>query len=102
VTCSVTVKLTKAVPKVIAQLPDDAWTPNWLDDGADVAETSYRPFGRKGRVMGLIVRRVRPTPAPSSHCSATTTTTALSPTAPGRRWRWRPTTAATPSRNHHL
>src|SRR6266508_2089355 len=42
----------------------DAWTPipYWLDGGADVAETSYRPFGRKGRVMRLIVRRVRPTP----------------------------------------
>jgi len=64
VTCSVTVKLTKAVRKVIQQIPDDAWTPipYWLDDGADVAETSYRPFGRKGRVMRLIVRRVRPTP----------------------------------------
>ena len=52
VTCSITVKLTKAVRKVIAQIPADAWTPipYWLDDGADVAETSYRPFGRKGRV----------------------------------------------------
>jgi hypothetical protein len=27
-----------------------------------VAETAYRPFGRNGRVMHLIVRRVRPTP----------------------------------------
>ncbi len=64
VACSITVKLTKAVHKVIAQLPADAWTPipSWLDGGADVAETSYRPFGRKGRVMRLIVRRVRPTP----------------------------------------
>jgi Transposase DDE domain group 1 len=64
VACSVTVKLTKAVHKVIAQIPADAWTPipYWLDGGADVAETSYRPFGRKGRVMRLIVRRVRPTP----------------------------------------
>jgi hypothetical protein len=64
VTCSITIKLTKAVRKVIAQLPEQAWTPipYWLDSGADVAETSYRPFGRKGRVMRLIVRRVRPTP----------------------------------------
>jgi Transposase DDE domain group 1 len=64
VTCSVTVKLSKAVHKVIAQIPERAWTPipYWLDDGADVAETSYRPFGRKGRTMRLIVRRVRPTP----------------------------------------
>jgi hypothetical protein len=64
VSCSITVKLTKAVHKVIAQIPADAWTPipYWLDSGADVAETSYRPFGRTGRVMRLIVRRVRPTP----------------------------------------
>jgi hypothetical protein len=64
VTCSITVKLTKAVRKVIAQIPEHAWTPipYWLDGGADVAETSYRPFGRKGRAMRLIVRRVRPTP----------------------------------------
>jgi hypothetical protein len=64
VTCSITVKLTKAVHKVIAQIPADAWAPipYWLEGGADVAETSYRPFGRKGRVMRLIVRRVRPTP----------------------------------------
>jgi hypothetical protein len=64
VACSVTVKLTKAVHKVIEQIPVDAWTPipYWLEGGADVAETSYRPFGRKGRVMRLIVRRVRPTP----------------------------------------
>src|SRR6266540_1931247 len=64
VTCSITVKVTKAVRQVIRQIPEQAWTPipYWLDDGADIAETSYRPFGRKGRVMRLIVRRVRPTP----------------------------------------
>jgi hypothetical protein len=98
VACSVTVKLTKAVHKVIAQIPADAWTPipYWLEGGADVAETSSGPFGRNGRVMRLIVRRVRPTPAPSSPCSPTTTTTALSPTATGTPCGWRPTTAATP------
>jgi Transposase DDE domain group 1 len=64
VTYSITVKVTKAVRGVIAAIPQDAWTPinYWLDGGADVAETSYRPFGRKGRVMRLIVRRVQPTP----------------------------------------
>jgi Transposase DDE domain group 1 len=64
VRCSITVRLDQAVNNVIAQIPDDAWTPipYWLDDGADVAETRYRPFGRKGRGMRLIVRRVRPTP----------------------------------------
>jgi hypothetical protein len=63
-TYSITVKVTKAVRAVIAAIPQDAWTPisYWLDGGADVAETSYRPFGRKGRITRLIVRRVRPTP----------------------------------------
>jgi uncharacterized protein with PIN domain len=44
----ITVKLTKAVRRAIQQLPADAWTPipYWLEDGADVAETSYRPFGK--------------------------------------------------------
>jgi Transposase DDE domain group 1 len=64
VTCSITVRLTKTLRAVIAAIPDQHWTPipYWLADGADVAETSYQPFGRKGRVMRLIVRRVRPTP----------------------------------------
>ncbi len=62
--CSITVRLDKAVRRVIQAIPDHAWTPigYWLDGGADVAETSYRPFGRKGRVLRLIVRRVKPTP----------------------------------------
>jgi hypothetical protein len=61
---SITVKMTKAVRKAIAAIPADAWTPipYWLEDGADVAETSYRPFGKKGPLTRLIVRRVRPTP----------------------------------------
>jgi hypothetical protein len=64
VRCSITAKLTKLVRDAITHIPDHAWTPipYWLDDGADVAETSYHPFGRKGRTMRLIVRRVRPTP----------------------------------------
>jgi hypothetical protein len=64
VRCSITAKLTKLVRDAIGHIPDHAWTPipYWLDDGADVAETSIHPFGRKGRTMRLIVRRVRPTP----------------------------------------
>jgi len=52
------------VRKIIEQLPADAWIPipYWLEDGADVAETRYRPFGKKGPLVRLIVRRVRPTP----------------------------------------
>jgi len=61
---SITVKLNKALHKVIAAIPDDAWAPipYFLDGGADVAETTYRPFGKKAPVVRLIVRRVKPTP----------------------------------------
>ncbi len=60
---SVTVKQNPAIAKAIAAIPDTAWVaiPYFLD-GADVAETSYRPFGRKAPMVRLIVRRVRPTP----------------------------------------
>lgn len=60
---SVTVKLHKALHKVIAAIPDDAWVPiPYFLDGAEVAETTYRPFGNKQPELRLIVRRVRPTP----------------------------------------
>jgi hypothetical protein len=44
-TYSITVKVNKAVRAVIAAIAEDAWTPipYWLEGGADVAETSYRP-----------------------------------------------------------
>ncbi len=60
---SITVKLNKALHKVIAQIPDDAWAPiPYFLDGADVAETTYRPFGKNAPRVRLIVRRVKPTP----------------------------------------
>jgi hypothetical protein len=60
---SVTVRLTKALHKAIAAIPEDGWTPiPYFLDGADVAETTYRPFGRNQPEVRLIVRRVRPTP----------------------------------------
>ncbi len=60
---SITVKLNKALHKTIANIPDDAWVPiAYFLDGADVAETTYRPFGKKAPEVRLIVRRVRPTP----------------------------------------
>ncbi len=45
---SITVKMNTAIRKAIATIGDDEWTPipYFLDD-ADVAETSYRPFGNK-------------------------------------------------------
>jgi hypothetical protein len=60
---SITVKLNKALHKVIAAIPDDAWVPiPYFLDGADVAETTYRPFAKKAPLVRLIVRRVKPTP----------------------------------------
>ena len=61
---SITVKLNKALHKAIAAIPGDAWTPipYFLDGGAEVAETTYRPFGRRQPQVRLIVRRVKPTP----------------------------------------
>jgi Transposase DDE domain group 1 len=60
---SITVKLSKGLRQVIAEIPEDAWRaiPYFLD-GADVAETTYRAFGKTQPELRLIVRRVRPTP----------------------------------------
>jgi Transposase DDE domain group 1 len=60
---SITAKLYPALKKVIEAIDESAWTPiPYFFDGADVAETTYQPFGKKGRPTRLIVRRVRPTP----------------------------------------
>ena len=62
---SITVKMSKGLRKVIEAIPEENWTPipYFLEDGADVAETGYRAFGKKDGVTArLIVRRVRPTP----------------------------------------
>ncbi len=60
---SITVKMNTAIRKAIATIGDDEWTPiPYSLDGADVAETVYRPFGNKAPLVRLIVRRVRPTP----------------------------------------
>ena len=60
---SITVKQNPAIRTAIAGIDDTAWTaiPYFLD-GADVAETTYRPFGNKAPLVRLIVRRVKPTP----------------------------------------
>jgi len=61
---SITVKMYKGLHDVIAKIPDDTWAPipYWIGDGADVAETTYRPFSKKHLEVRLIVRRVKPTP----------------------------------------
>ena len=60
---SITVKMSKALHKVISKIDETAWTPipYWIDGGADVAETTWKPFGRAEAVR-LIVRRTKPTP----------------------------------------
>jgi hypothetical protein len=60
---SITVKLNPAIHSAIDGIAEDDWVaiPYFLD-GADVAETTYRPFGRKAPLVRLIVRRVKPTP----------------------------------------
>ncbi len=62
---SITVKMSKGLHKVISEIPEDSWTPipYWIEDGADVAETTWRPFkAKKGKPVRLIVRRTKPTP----------------------------------------
>ena len=60
---SITVKQNPAIARAIATIAEEAWVaiPYFLD-GADVAETTYRPFGKKAPVVRLIVRRTKPTP----------------------------------------
>jgi hypothetical protein len=60
---SITTKMYKGLRTKIEGIDQAQWTPvPYFLDGADVAETTYRPFGAKGRECRLIVRRVRPTP----------------------------------------
>jgi len=64
VSFSISVKLFQGLHKVIAAIAEKDWAPisYWIGDGADVAETSYRPFSDKHPEVRLIVRRVKPTP----------------------------------------
>ena len=59
---SITVRLQAGLHQAIETIPEADWTaiPYWQEGGADVAELSYAPFGRK-QELRLIVRRVRPT-----------------------------------------
>lgn len=51
---SITVKLNKALRKAIAAIDDDAWEPiPYFLDGADVTETTYRPFANKAPLVRL-------------------------------------------------
>src|SRR5487761_915662 len=60
---SITAKLYQGLKSVIEAIDESAWAPiAYFFDGADVAESTYEPFGTKGQPCRLIVRRVRPTP----------------------------------------
>jgi hypothetical protein len=61
---SITAKMYKSLHTVIAAIPEEQWAPipYWIGDGADVAETVWRPFSKDHLEVRLIVRRVKPTP----------------------------------------
>ena len=63
---SITVRQHRGLRNLIEAIPEDDWTPipYWMDGAADVAETTYTPFGGEpdSTPVRLIVRRVRPTP----------------------------------------
>lgn len=61
---SITAKMHKGgVHKAIGAIPEDAWVPiPYFMEGAAVAETTYRAFGKRQPEVRLIVRRVPPTP----------------------------------------
>ena len=60
---SITARLHASLRSRVEAIPEEDWTPisYWQEGGADVAETTYRPFGQE-REVRLIVRRVRPAP----------------------------------------
>jgi hypothetical protein len=60
---SITARLQAGLRDRIEAISEADWVPisYWREGFADVAETTYRPFGQE-RAVRLIVRRVRPTP----------------------------------------
>ena len=55
---TVSVPRSQAMWNTLAQIPDGAWSEALGMDGAQVAETTYRPGGWKHEPLRLIVRRV--------------------------------------------
>ena len=75
----------------------DSHSPGWTAPPMSPRRLSPRSRpSRTPRRRGFIVRRVKPTPVPSSPSSPDTAITPSSPTAMGRRWNWRPIIAVTP------
>ena len=63
---SITVRQSQSLRNLIEAIPEGDWTPipYWVEDAADVVETTYTPFPSEpgAAPVRLIVRRVRPTP----------------------------------------
>ena len=63
---SITIRQHASLRNQIEAIPEADWTPipYWMDGAADVAETSYTPFGTEpdAAPARLIVRRVQPAP----------------------------------------
>ena len=63
---SITIRQHQSLHNLIEAIPETGWTPipYWMDGAADVAETTYTPFGNEpdAAPVRLIVRRVKPTP----------------------------------------
>ena len=63
---SITVRQSQSLRNLIEAIPEGDWTPTpyWMEDAADVAETTYTPFQSEpdAAPVRLIVRRVKPTP----------------------------------------
>ena len=63
---SIAIRQRARLRNLIEAIPEDAWTPipYWMDDAADVAETTYTPFQAEADAapVRLIVRRVKPAP----------------------------------------
>ena len=63
---SITVRQHQSLRNLIEAIPEEDWTPipYWMEDAADVAETTYTPFESEpdATPVRLIVRRVKPTP----------------------------------------
>ena len=63
---SITIRQHQSLRHLIEAIPEEDWTPlpYWMDGAADVAETTYTPFGNEpdAAPVRLIVRRVKPTP----------------------------------------
>ena len=63
---SITIRQSQSLRNLIEAIPEGDWTPipYWMENAADVAETTYIPFETQPDAMPvrLIVRRVKPTP----------------------------------------